>query len=152
LVLGVVALPGPSAGRPTRADFGLDARPTNATCTAPARPRSTSPVRVAPAFTTLHFDAPGYALHALGAETLWVVVQSAGPVRTVAEGDTASRTFAAVQADTYFEGGLLGMAFAPDWRTSRAFYLSYTAPSATAPAASGMRSVIARGTSANGLT
>jgi glucose/arabinose dehydrogenase len=40
------------------------------------------------------------------------------------------------------EEGLLGLAFPPDFRTSRVFYVDYTAPSSIAP--SGMKVVIAR--------
>ncbi len=40
------------------------------------------------------------------------------------------------------EEGLLGLAFPPDFRTSRVFYISYTAPSVNSP--SGMKVVIAR--------
>ena len=56
--------------------------------------------------------------------------------------DAEAATFATVTVNAGGEGGLLGMAFAPDFATSRAAYLSYTAPSNTAPAR--MRSVIAR--------
>jgi uncharacterized repeat protein (TIGR03806 family) len=86
-------------------------------------------------------------LQAPGDDSRWYVVQKGGTVRVFA--NTASPTasdFISVAVNSGGEGGLLGMAFHPDWAANRQVFLSFTESSP-------MVSVLARYTvSANGLT
>jgi uncharacterized repeat protein (TIGR03806 family) len=86
-------------------------------------------------------------LQAPGDGTRWYVVQKGGAVRVFANtaSPTAS-TFISLTVNSNGEGGLLGMAFDPQWATNRYVYLSFTEGSP-------MVSVVARYTmSANFMT
>ena len=127
---------------------GLDARPSNLSCVAPAKtaPSGTS-VQLQRVFPNLTFSEPVAMLQAPGDDSRWFVVQKTGTVRTFANtaSPTAS-TFINLTVNSGGEGGLLGMAFHPNWVTNRQVFFSFTEGSP-------MVSVVARyPVSANGLT
>jgi uncharacterized repeat protein (TIGR03806 family) len=133
---------------PPGVTVGLDARPSNLTCVAPAKnaPAGTS-IQLQRVFQSVALNQPVAMLQAPGDDSRWYVVQKGGTVRVFA--NTASPTasdFISVAVNSGGEGGLLGMAFHPDWAANRQVFLSFTESSP-------MVSVLARYTvSANGLT
>jgi uncharacterized repeat protein (TIGR03806 family) len=140
--------PVPPPPPPPGAVVGLDARPSNLTCVAPAKtaPGGTS-IQLQPVFSSLAFNQPLAMLQAPGDDSRWFVVQKGGTVRVFANtaSPTAS-TFISLTVNSAGEGGLLGMAFHPQWATNRQVYLSFTEGSP-------MTSVVARYTSTdNGVT
>lgn len=95
------------------------------------KPSAIPVVRLQRAFGGLSFTKPVAVLQAPGDGSRWFVVEQAGRVLTFANDD------AVIAADTFIdirnrvnsepnEAGLLGMAFHPDFRKNRRFFLSYT--------------------------
>jgi uncharacterized repeat protein (TIGR03806 family) len=127
---------------------GLDARPSNTTCLAPAKtPAGGTSIQVQRVFQSVALDQPLAMLQAPGDDSRWFLVEKGGTVRVFA--NTANPTasnFISITVNANSEGGLLGMAFHPDWLTNRQVFLSFTEGTP-------MVSVVARYTmSANGLT
>ncbi len=144
---------------PVASPFGLDTRPSNATCVVPERPVLDTGVKAAPAFGAIKFQQPVGLFQAPGDPSRFFVIEKAGGIRVFPATATAQadvKDFIVLPAtliNSASEGGLLGMAFSPDWATNHEVYLSYTTFSATAPNGSNMKSIIARYKSLdNGLT
>lgn len=134
----------PDAGPTNDGGPGLDARPANPTCVAPAPPPSTSGVTTRRVFPNLAFAAP-MGLFQAPTETHRVFVQERdGVIRSFPNTQDAGVADVRVvldfsaKVDGQGEGGFLGMAFHPDWPTRAEVYVSYTETS------SPLRSVIAR--------
>lgn len=138
---------GPSASSPPTTNppttmVGLDARPANATCIAPSRATGGGTIAQENVFPT----SPGFALitkilQAPGDASRWFVLEKSGRIRVFDAAtpdvvDTFLDFTGAVR--TASEGGMLGMAFDPDFPTTPEVYVSYTAPG------SSMLSVVAR--------
>ena len=144
---------------PTRAPFGLDKRPSNPTCVAQPRPVIDTGVTLARQWTGVRFSQPLFLTQAPGDDATWYAVERPGKVRAFpsnATSDAQTRDFASVAVNAAGEGGLLSMAFHPEWPTRREAYLSYTRDLATGdPAAicrgrvSVFTSVVARYQSTN---
>lgn len=144
----------------TPAEFGLDQRPTNATCVAQPRPVLDTGVKLERQWAGITFTAPMYMLQAPGDDDTWYVVQRGGTAVAFPKGATAQsdvRTFVSVIVDGDGEGGFLSMAFHPQWPTKREAYLSYTRATTggdPAPVCGGqnanMTSIISRWQSTNG--
>ncbi len=107
-------------------------RPSNTTCLA-GDPVSYSAIRATNRFNNRSFSQPLGMIPRTGSNLLYIIerqgrVQAYDPVA-----DTVSQ-FADISTnvDTTFEGGLLGMAFDPNFATNGYVYLSYTASSSTA--------------------
>ena len=132
---------------PPGAAAGLDARPSNLSCVAPAKTVGGAAIQLQRAFPNLTFTQPLAMLQAPGDDSRWFVVQKGGTVRVFANTANATASdFITLTVNSNAEGGLLGMAFHPQWATNRQVYLSFTEGSP-------MVSVVARFTiSANGLT
>jgi len=85
------------------------------------------------AFPNLSFDAPIDLEHAGDGLDRLFVVERSGTVEVFENDDavTTSTTFLDIrsQVSTTFEGGLLGLAFHPDYAENGYFYVSYTPPS-----------------------
>lgn len=114
---------------PTIAPFGLDARPSNTTCLARPRPVLSTGVRLQRQWAGITFNQPIFLTQAPGDATTWYVVEREGSVRAFpqsATSDAQTRPFASVAVNASGEGGLLSMAFHPQWPTRREAYLSYT--------------------------
>jgi uncharacterized repeat protein (TIGR03806 family) len=124
---------------------GLDARPSNLSCIAPARPTPSVNVELAREFDALGFSQPLGMLQAPGDASRWFVLEKTGRVRVFAN-DPATTAFqpdfidlaSATNLNTNSEGGLLGMAFHPDYASNGEVFLSWTEGS------SPLTSVIAR--------
>ncbi len=129
---------------------GLNTRPNNTTCIAPAPPPNLSGVTTQRVFTNLTFSAPMLFLQAPGNGSRNYVLERGGYVRTFPNVATAMpsdvSTFLDIhtRVDLNGEGGFLGFAFHPNWPTTAEVYVSYTETSTP------LRSVIARYRSTNG--
>jgi len=142
---------------PTRAPFGLDVRPSNGTCKAPARPAAAGPVEMRRVFTNVVFPTPPTALvQAPGDRTRWFVALRDGrivsfptaspPVTPPTVADVALLSGMPVSVDG--EGGLLGLAFHPKFAQNGQLFVSWT----TTGGPAGLRSVVSRLTSLDGGT
>ena len=137
----------PPAGDPPAG--GLDMRPVNLTCTAPARETTTAGVALTRVFPNQTFSQPLGMLQAPADDSRWFVLEKGGRVM-VFDNDAGVSTAAEFidltefgSVDTTSEGGLLGMAFDPDFANNGQVFLSWT----SGPP---MVSVIARFTSNDG--
>jgi uncharacterized repeat protein (TIGR03806 family) len=118
---------------PTPAPFGLDARPTNATCLAKPRPTVSAGVKFVDAFPAgITFAGPMKIMMAPGDPNRFYVAERGGStakVKTFPKNVTTPSEvtdFATVTVNSTGEGGLLGMAFHPKWETNHTVFLSYT--------------------------
>lgn len=136
---------------------GLDQRPSNRTCVAPAAASSNAGAAISlqRVFPNLSFDQPLAMLQAPGDDSRWFVVEkgsgsnlarATARVRVFDNAPTVTQAsdFATLTVNAHAEGGLLGMAFHPDFATNGQVFLSWTE---NRP----MISVIARFTVANGV-
>lgn len=115
---------------PMPAPFGLDTRPANTTCAAPDRPNATTGITIDRVFPNLSFSAPVWAQQAPGDDSRWFVIEQGGRIRVFDNDNNvaAFQTFADLtdRVTSGGERGLLGMAFHPDWPTTRKVFVSYT--------------------------
>ena len=129
---------------------GLDNRPDNQTCIAPARPNEDSSVDVIDPFPGLpSISQPTKMLLEPVADPRWFILRKSGQLVTF-DPDNATDPDNPITPTTYLdlsevvrtnsEGGLLGMAFHPDYPNTPEIFLSYTIDHSN-PA---MRSVISR--------
>ena len=125
---GVVTITNDDSGTPPV--VGLDSRPSNTTCVAPARPTGLASVAVQNAFaSTPAFQMPTKLVQPPGDPTRWLVLEKGGRIRTFT---TANPTvvstwldFSSVVNDSG-EGGILGLAFHPNYPATREVFVSYT--------------------------
>jgi glucose/arabinose dehydrogenase len=119
---------------------------------APVAPVSLPALTLERAFPALSFANPVAMLQAPGDDARWFVVQRGGSVvafpNDVAATPVQTSEFISITVDTAGEGGLLGMAFHPDFPATPQVFLSYTrtGPDASHP----LTSVISRFTSSDG--
>ena len=136
--------PPPPPPPPVPSVVGLDARPDNQTCVAPARPTSDASVSVVDAFPGLpDISQPTKMLMEPVANPRWFVLQKSGELVTFDPDNATSVSTYLDLSDvvrTVSEGGLLGMAFHPDYPNIPEIFLSYTIDH-TGP---NMRSVVSR--------
>jgi len=135
------ANPPPPVTPPTT---GLDARPNNATCVAPARGGGGVSVDVIDAFAGLpNISQPVKVLVEPVADPRWFVLRKSGQL-VVFDPDNATSVLTYLNLSgivrTASEGGLLGMAFHPDYPAVPEIFLYYTINGTTTE----MRSVISR--------
>ena len=132
-------------------DSGLDARPSNTACVAPARTSGNSSISTPRVFPNLTFLKPVAMLQAPGDSSRWFVLEQEGIIRVfqnVANVAT-SQVFLDIQ-DRVFnisqsEAGLLGLAFHPNFASNGRVYINYTNSSG-----GGLRSVTSEFTSPDG--
>jgi uncharacterized repeat protein (TIGR03806 family) len=132
---------------PDAGPYAYDARPANPTCVAPPPPPTLSAVRTQRAFPNLAFAAPLGAFTPPGDASHVYVMERSGRVRrfpnraTATPADVTTALDITSRVNTAGEGGLLGMAFHPEWPTKPELYVSYTETGSGGPP---QRSVIAR--------
>lgn len=116
-------------------EFGLDTRPPNLTCIAPARPIGSSQAQLTRTFTGISHDHGMMMLMAPGDSTQWYLIEKVGRLWRF-DNDPAVSTKTPVMDLTgpvYAPGsdsderGLLGMAFHPDFQNNGYLYLYYSA-------------------------
>ena len=131
--------------------YAYDARPANPTCVAPAPPPGLSAVTTARAFPNLTFIAPLGMFQAPGESDRIFIMERDGRLKTFPNRADAGMADVTVAADITGrvnaggEGGLLGLAFHPQWATKKEVFLSYT-ETGNGP----LRSIISRFKSTNG--
>lgn len=134
----------------TPAPFGLDQRPANLTCKAPARPPSAPvPVRFDRVFKNLALGTPMGITQIPGDPSRFFVFQRGGTVISFpSQNPTQTKTVLTIPktVNASGEGGLLGLAFHPKFQQNGQVFFSFT----TNGGATGMRSVVARMTSSDG--
>ncbi|MFO0761313.1 MAG: PQQ-dependent sugar dehydrogenase [Byssovorax sp.] len=139
---------GSGGGMPS--PFGLDQRPANTTCKAPARPPSAPvPVRFDRVWKNLDLGTPMGITQIPGDPSRFFVFQRGGTVISFASQDPMSTTTVLTipkPVGTAGEGGLLGLAFHPKFSQNGKVFFSYT----TTGGPSGLRSVVASMTSGDG--
>ncbi|MDB4944331.1 MAG: hypothetical protein JWP97_3865 [Labilithrix sp.] len=125
---------------PTRAEFGLDVRPSNATCRSPERPPSTAPVKWDRVFAGATLNQPIMIAQIPGDSSRWFVAQRGGsivsfPTANPAQVTTVLPSLGAIASrpgvppttvDTDGEGGLLGFAFHPKFAQNGKLYVTWT--------------------------
>ncbi len=109
--------------------IGLDQRPANQSCVAPSRPQNDITVRASRVFSGFSFSqALGFVADPLVDEVYYVLTQDGVITRIDDRGDTATSSVFidhTTEVLNYFEGGLLGMAFHPDYENNGYVFLSY---------------------------
>ena len=125
--------------------FGLDTRPDNATCVAPARPIADAAISISDAYPSLPALVQPTKLLLEPGGRRWFVLQKPGQIMTAATvnpgGVTEYLDLAATRPiRTNSEGGLLGMAFHPDYPSTPEVFVSYTIDHSGPP----MRSIVSR--------
>ena len=127
------------------APYGLDQRPSNTTCRAPARPPSTASIKLERVYKDVtEIGNPMVMAQLPGDRSRWYVADRAGrivsfPAQNPPAGPARQELDISDQialTGSGQEGGLLGMAFHPNFAQTGDVYLSYTA--------TGVRSVIGR--------
>ena len=132
---------------PVDGPFGLDARPRNATCIAPAKPTVQSGVTIERVFTNVSFTAPALLAQPPGDSSRIWILERTGSIRHFPNdaGATPAQVQLALDIQSRVnlsgEGGLLGMAFHPAWASRKELYVSYTK---TGSGGAPLRSVISR--------
>lgn len=130
------------AAPPTRSEFGLDARPSNTTCKAMARPPATSNIQLQRVFNAVRLNGPSMLAQIPGDASRWFVAERGGDVVSfdVANPVADPPTVANVPNMQYLggEGGLLGLAFHPRFAQNGRLYLTYV----TTGGANNARSVV----------
>lgn len=118
---------GGGGGEAPPGPFGLDSRPLNLTCVAPDL-AADGPLTAVDAFPAAPaFDQPTKILQAPGDGSRWFVLEKTGRVRVFSTANPATvTTWLQFTVNTSSEGGLLGMAFHPDYPATRQVFVSYT--------------------------
>jgi uncharacterized repeat protein (TIGR03806 family) len=111
---------------------GLDSRPDNQTCVAPPRPTDNASVSISDPYPALpDLVQPTKLLLEPGGAGRWFVLQKPGQIISFLPGNPGgASTYIDLTVDhpirTNSEGGLLGMAFHPDYPATPEIFLSYT--------------------------
>ncbi len=118
---------------------GLNSRPSNPECVAASRPvPAGATYTLQQVFPNLTFNLPLAMLQAPADAAYWYVVERGGVVRRFANQETvaSSSVFLDISAriNNSGEGGLLGLAFHPDYPSTPYAYVYYTADSQLAGA------------------
>jgi uncharacterized repeat protein (TIGR03806 family) len=111
--------------------FGLDTRPANPTCRAPARPASGTGATIAPAFPLLPQLVDPVAIQKVPGLAKWWVVERTGRILAFDAVPTAAALTTALDIrprveSIYLEGGLLGLAAHPKFAQNGFIYVYYT--------------------------
>lgn len=111
--------------------FGIDSRPANPTCKAPPRPASSTGVKLVKPYPSLPSLEQPVAIQKVPGKSSWWALERTGRVMSFAASPTVAATAVALDLRTevealYEEGGLLGLAFHPQFATNGFVYLYYT--------------------------
>ena len=125
-----------TATTPTTSQSGLDARPSNTTCLAPNQPTTNASVATQRVFPNLSFTTPIGMTQAPGEPTnRWYVFEQGGTIQRFEGANPTAKTLWAdlrgIVDEAGGEGGLLGVAFHPNYAANGRVFLSYTGAGAT---------------------
>lgn len=133
---------GSETAPPQRSAFGLDQRPANPTCIAPARPPATGAVKFERVFQTVNLVQTISLGQPPGDSSRWFAASRTGkitsfpaaspPAQPTDVADVAA--LAGRPVETEQEGGFLGFAFHPQFATNGRLYVSWTTTDAGGPA------------------
>jgi uncharacterized repeat protein (TIGR03806 family) len=130
LGVAAAALVGCSSSSPA---IGLDDRPVNATCVAPARPPTSAPIAFQRVYQNITLNQPLVLAQIPGDRSRWFVAQRDGTIVSFPTDGSAPPTLianvpalAGLTMQTEGEGGLLGLAFHPQFATNGKAYVSWT--------------------------
>lgn len=135
IVLSVIASAGCESGRSggnsTPPLSGLDQRPANTTCIAGKRPiAGAGVIQLVRAFPALSFSEPLVMVQTPDSNDRWYVAEKTGNIYWFANDDATlqKNSFLNLTAkvNPSGEGGLLGMAFHPDYKNNGHVFLSFT--------------------------
>ncbi len=115
----------------TTSQAGLDTRPSNTSCLAPARPTGTISVAVQRVFPNLTFSEPVGAVQAPGDSSRWFVIERGGLIKTFSVNNPTTTTnflniTSRLSTAGDLEAGLLGLAFHPNFATNGKIYVFYS--------------------------
>jgi uncharacterized repeat protein (TIGR03806 family) len=114
---------------------GLDVRPSNTTCLAPAQPSGNASVSVDRVFEPRTFVQPVLMAQAPGESNRWYVVEQRGTIQVLETATPNTVTqwadLRSIVDDSASEAGLLGLAFHPGYATNGRVFLSYTGAGAS---------------------
>ncbi|WP_299081210.1 PQQ-dependent sugar dehydrogenase [uncultured Paraglaciecola sp.] len=123
---------------------GIPNRPDNQNCVAPPQPSQQSTIAIEQVYTQLpNFNQPVKLLQEPFATGRWFVLEKGGLLKVFDYGSPQSvEVFLNLsnKVNTASEGGLLGMAFHPDYPSVPEIFLYYTAPHSSPS----MRSMVSR--------
>jgi uncharacterized repeat protein (TIGR03806 family) len=110
--------------------FGLDERATPSSVQIPTGAGNGAPLRAVNAFPNLQFNGPVVLTHPGDGSNRLFVAERSGAIKVFANssGATQATTLLDLQARVDSEGGeagFLGLAFDPNFRSNRTFYVSY---------------------------
>ena len=119
---------------PVKAEFGLDTRPANPTCKAPARPPSTAPVKWEQVYANVSLGGPMMMAQIPGDKTRWFVALRSGEIVSFPTTNPPAtpttvgtvQTVAGLPFSSDGEGGLLGFAFHPKFAQNGKLYVTWT--------------------------
>lgn len=118
---------------PVPSPYGLDSRPSNTTCLAKARPPAAGLIELEDAFPKLpNINRLVYFGQPPGDASRFIVIEQGGAIRSFANDPNVSSLETVLQFPSGVvhtgagEGGLLGLAFHPDWQTNFTAFVSYT--------------------------
>lgn len=111
-------------------ESGLEQRPVNTSCRITTRPPKTTRLELQRAFPNIVVDFPVAMLQAPADSTRWFVLDKTGRIVSFTNDSQVSETSLVVdlrdRVDFTGEGGLLGMAFHPDFANNNEVFLYYT--------------------------
>jgi uncharacterized repeat protein (TIGR03806 family) len=111
---------------------GLDTRPSNTACVAPARGTGNASISTPRVFANLAFDKPVALLQAPVPNPRWFVLEQEGVIRAFENTPNVatSQVFLDIQDRVFWisqsEAGLLGLAFHPNFASNGRAYVNYT--------------------------
>ncbi len=112
---------------------GLQMRPSNLTCLAPEPVTSDARISLTRAFPNLDFHNPVAMSQPRNDGSYWYIIEQDGRVLRFENNDQASTSTVVldIMDEVVFdiEGGLMGIAFHPDFTRNGYMFLSYTGPS-----------------------
>jgi uncharacterized repeat protein (TIGR03806 family) len=139
---GVPADGGPGTGQPgedapiqpTRAEFGLDARPSNTTCLAPDRPPAASNVELEQVFAGVSVNRPMWMAQPPGDSSRWFVAQRNGMIVSFPTANPPATPpvvanvpqLSGKSVEEALEGGFFAFAFHPNFAQNGRIYVSFT--------------------------
>ncbi len=123
--------PPPPPPPPPGVTVGLDAKPQNLTCLAPDRPQNSTAVTVSNAYPGLSFSQPTkIILEPVASNPRWFVLEKNGRMEVFDAASPAAAglylDFSGLSLNTASEGGLLGLAFHPDYPSTPEIFVYYT--------------------------